>query len=159
MLTIAENSREGVYKEYVSAKIDISNIVMCIRSMRMEKPLSFFKSVFINGGSLDIGYFEEIYGEDTEKFFAAVSKTRYGKAFSLDITAGNPFGMDRAAAKYARIFKRAFKLGVWRRRCNGIHPRLRKRDKEYKNNIFRQKSGHFSAQNLRKDKLCIKSAL
>lgn len=106
MLTIAENSREGVYKEYVSAKIDISNIVMCIRSMRMEKPLSFFKSVFINGGSLDIGYFEEIYGEDTEKFFAAVSKTRYGKAFSLDITAGNPFGMDRAAAKYMLGFSK-----------------------------------------------------
>ena len=150
MLTIAANSRESVYKEYVSAKIDISNIVMCIRSMRMEKPLSFFKSVFINGGNLNIGCFEGIYGEDTEKFFAAVSKTRYGKAFSLDITAGNPL--------YARIFKGAFRLGIRRGRGNGIYPALRKRDKEYKNNIFRQKGGSRAEKDLRKDKLCIRSA-
>ena len=79
---------------YVAAKIDTVNICSAARCIALSSPLSFFRTVFISGGTLPCGFFEEAYGS-LRDLKEAVLKTEY----SFAVTAS--FGHDMSETERA----------------------------------------------------------
>ena len=79
-------------KKYFTAKVDLTNYVMALRALHMEKPASFFKSLILPGGSVAVAAWMRAY-EKPEKLPLLLN--RYGtKMYQCAIAAQ----MDHAKA-------------------------------------------------------------
>ncbi len=72
MLRTAEAVGDGFLIGYVRLLIDILNVVTFVRLRQIKKPWSFFRKVFLDGGSIPenlfIGGYEESYHQLADKF-------------------------------------------------------------------------------------------
>ncbi len=87
MLENAEKHGVGFIIGYVKAKIDTVNICSAARCIALSSPFSFYKNVFIPGGTLGEAFFEDAYG-DMKDLKEAVLKTGYASAVSASFGHG-----------------------------------------------------------------------
>ncbi|MGN1096214.1 MAG: V-type ATPase subunit, partial [Eubacteriales bacterium] len=82
MSLLSKNSGETAFSEYIGKKADITNIIICVRVMRMKRPFEFFEKVYLPGGTLGVKFFGDIFDDGEEGLFNAVSGSAYGKMFA-----------------------------------------------------------------------------
>ncbi|MBO4216821.1 MAG: V-type ATPase subunit [Clostridia bacterium] len=81
MLENAEKHGVDFIISYIKARIDTVNVCSAARCISLSSPLSFFKNVYIVGGTLALRFFEDAYGS-IKDLKEAVLKTEYGNAVS-----------------------------------------------------------------------------
>ncbi len=77
MLEATGTYRKDYFKNLVEIKIDTTNITTAVRVLRMGDTTGLFDSMFISGGSLDIGFFKRSMQSGEEGLFSALKGTRY----------------------------------------------------------------------------------
>lgn len=73
--------------EWVTKKIDLTNLLLCLRLLRMnngELGRSLLTRAALDGGSLDLTLLSECYDGGEEVFFQAIAHTPYAGVFEKD---------------------------------------------------------------------------
>ena len=82
MLACAEASGNAIMLAWVKAKIDLVNIMMCLRILRMKRGETgklFMDSSLLPGGDLSHGFFDEAYDGGEETLWSSLSMGRYSR--------------------------------------------------------------------------------
>ena len=73
MLETVDSYNKEYFRRLVEIKIDTTNILTAVRTMRMRDTTGLFASMFIRGGSLERKFFEKAMLSGEETFFAALA--------------------------------------------------------------------------------------
>ena len=82
MLACAEASGNPALISWVKTKIDLVNIMMCLRILRMKRGETgkiFLDSSLLPGGELSRGFFDEVYDGGEETLWSSLSMGRYSR--------------------------------------------------------------------------------
>lgn len=82
MLTSARASGSEAMVSWITAKIDLVNIMMCLRILRMnrgEMGKIFMDTALLTGGQLPLGFFDEAYDGGEEALWSGLAMGRYAK--------------------------------------------------------------------------------
>ncbi|MBQ1226266.1 MAG: V-type ATPase subunit [Clostridia bacterium] len=84
MLDTVGSYNKEYFRRLVEIKIDTTNILTAVRTMRMRDTTGLFASMFIRGGSLERKFFEKAMLSGEETFFAALAAKGYAVAKTDD---------------------------------------------------------------------------
>lgn len=84
MLDTVDSYNKEYFRRLVEIKIDTTNILTAVRTMRMRDTTGLFASMFIRGGSLERKFFEKAMLSGEEALFAALAAKGYGVAKTDD---------------------------------------------------------------------------
>lgn len=83
-LLAAKKSKEKQLKEYVITEIDFSNFISFLRSRHLKRPWEYCSLMLFDGGSINLGVFEQLYDSSEEIIKDQLATGRYSDLF-LDI--------------------------------------------------------------------------
>ena len=87
MMADATSSGEETLLGWLKAKIDLTNILMTLRILRMNMGAvgaSFLEESLLPGGTLDQAFFEMTYGEGEDALWDALRPTAYAKLAAVE---------------------------------------------------------------------------
>jgi V/A-type H+-transporting ATPase subunit C len=84
MLETVDSYNKEYFRRLVEIKIDTTNILTAVRTMRMRDTTGLFASMFIRGGSLERKFFEKAMLSGEEALFAALAAKGYDVAKTDD---------------------------------------------------------------------------
>ncbi|MBE6548422.1 MAG: hypothetical protein E7667_06070 [Ruminococcaceae bacterium] len=82
MLECAENSGCEFFVELVRTKIDLTNIIMCLRLIRMKMGRmgrALLDGAVLSGGTYDLNFFAECYEDGEDRLCEALAFSKYSK--------------------------------------------------------------------------------
>lgn len=78
MLSSVGAYRNSYFKDLVKIKIDTTNFMTAVRTIRMGDRTGLFESMFISGSDLTLDYFKKAMANGEDSLFAAMKKQGYG---------------------------------------------------------------------------------
>ena len=100
MLADATATGETVLADWVRGRIDLTNLITCLRIIRMRSGvvgLDFMQDALLTGGTLDEKFFTSVYEGGEESWRRAVGTTRYGKLAEVDGEPAPLYAVERCA--------------------------------------------------------------
>jgi V/A-type H+/Na+-transporting ATPase subunit C len=78
MREIVKDINHEFINKYLTVLIDLTNIKTLLRVKRLNKEVSFFRDLLIEGGKIDRGTFNELYPDSIEGISHRLGSTEYG---------------------------------------------------------------------------------
>lgn len=100
MLADAAATGEGALVDWVRARIDLTNLITCLRIIRMRSGavgLDFLQDALLSGGTLDERFFSSVYEGGEESWRSAVAVTRYAKLAEVEGEPAPLYAVERCA--------------------------------------------------------------
>ncbi len=101
MLTVASAMGNETILGWIKAKIDLVNIMMCLRILRMRRGETgkiFMDTCLLEGGDLPLSFFDEAYDGGEEALWLGVYSSRYERfARAAEGTEGSLSAIERCA--------------------------------------------------------------
>ncbi|MEG1508948.1 MAG: V-type ATPase subunit [Clostridia bacterium] len=79
LLSLVKRAKAKSIKKYVVASIDFANIGSFLRCKRIGAEVKYFKSMFIEGGELDLYDYDAVYDQNVDAFAEKFRFSFYGK--------------------------------------------------------------------------------
>lgn len=76
---IAKESKVELFDKYVRNLIDFTNIATVLRCKRQDRTIDFLKKVLVEGGSIEVGELENIFGLEVDENSSIFRRTEFYK--------------------------------------------------------------------------------
>lgn len=76
---IAKESKVELFDKYVRNLIDFTNIATVLRCKRQDRTIDFLKKVLVEGGSIEVGELENIFGLEVDENSSVFRRTEFYK--------------------------------------------------------------------------------